>query len=158
MTTTFRDFLQKRAEEEKHPQRKQMREEWVTALRRLLERIRSWLTESDPDRVLDVYGLELERAETGLGVYLAPGLKIGIGDASVIVEPIGRLAVGLVHPHGEGESPAEGRVDIKAGVRRYIIYRTLKDGQEKWYALDEHFDARPLDRERLEEILVDLLS
>ena len=54
--------------------------------------------------------------------------------------------------------PADGRVDITDGIRKYMLYRTLKDGQETWYAVDERFQAAPLDRSRFEAILQDLLS
>jgi hypothetical protein len=66
--------------------------------------------------------------------------------------------VGVVGPQGDVGIRAEGRVDITDGIRRHILYRTLKDAQEKWYALDERYQAAPLDRTRFEEILQDLLS
>jgi hypothetical protein len=155
---TFSEFLHKKAREEGQIQRREQRDEWITAVDRLMKQICAWLAEADPDKVLDIIRLEFEKVEPGLGVYRVPGLKIGAGDASAQVVPVGRNAVGLVGRRGDVGERAEGRVDISDGVRKYILYRTLKDGQENWYALDERFEASPFDRGRLEAILVDLLS
>jgi hypothetical protein len=155
---TFREFLKRKAEEERQAERRQRRDEWVAAVGRLIQQVRTWLEESDPEHFLDIVPQEVEKVEQGLGLYKAPGLKIGVGDAAVRVVPVGRNAVGLVGPQGDDGVRAEGRVDITDGVRKYILYRTVKDGQEAWYALDEEFKAAPLDRTRLEAILQDLLS
>ncbi|HKI36992.1 MAG TPA: hypothetical protein VKA46_34385 [Gemmataceae bacterium] len=155
---TFREFLEKQARRQNHKDRRERRDEWVAAVGRLVERLRAWLAESDPEKVLDVVPIEIERAEPDLGTYRVPSLKISLSDAAVEVVPVGRNVVGVVGPRGDVGIRAEGRVDITDGVRRYILYRTLKDGQETWYALDERFRAAPLDRSRLEGILQDLLS
>src|SRR5262249_38714300 len=133
-------------------------EEWLAALGRLFGRLRAWLDRSDPDKVLDVAQFEEVRYEPGLGSYPMPVLRIGVGEASVQVVPMGRNAVGLVSPPGQPGVKAEGRVDITDGVRKYILYRTLPNGQEQWHVLGEDFQARPLDQERLEKILQDLLA
>lgn len=155
---TFREFLEKQAEQQRHKERRERREEWTAAVGRLIDRLRAWLAESDPKQVLDVLPMETEIAEPGLGVYRVPGLKVSLGDAAVRVVPVGRNVVGLVGPQGDVGGRAEGRVDITDGIRKYILYRTLQEGQENWYALDERFRAAPLDRGRLEGILQDLLS
>jgi hypothetical protein len=155
---TFREFLEKKAQGQRQSERRERRDEWVAAVGRLIAQLRAWLTESDPDRLLDVVPLEVEKAEPDLGTYTVPSLKIGVGDVAVRVEPVGRNAVGVVRPRGDPSVRAEGRVDVTDGVRKYILYRTLKDGKESWYALDERFEATPLDRGRLEAILQDLLS
>jgi hypothetical protein len=155
---TFREFLQKKAEEQHQPQRRQRRDEWIEAVRRLITQLRAWLAEADPEKLLDVVPLVVERVEPGLGAYSIPSLKIGVGDATVEVVPIGRNALGFVNPsRGEGLR-AEGRVDITDGVRKHILYRTLADGQETWHILNEQFESAPLDLGRLEAILQDLLS
>jgi hypothetical protein len=154
----FREFLEKRAQHPHQRERRERREEWITAVHRLVEQLRAWLAESDPGAVLDVVPIEIEKAEPGLGVYRIPGLKVRLGEAAVEVVPVGRNVVGGVGPQGAVGVQAEGRVDVTDGIRRYILYRTLQDGQEKWYALDERFQAAPLDRVRLEGILQDLLS
>jgi hypothetical protein len=155
---TFPEFLENLAQKQRQPERRQRRDEWIAAVSRLFERLRAWLTESDPARWLDVIPLEIERTEPSLGRYPIQSLQIGVGDVSVQVVPIGRDALGVVHDKEHGELRAQGRVDISDGVRKYILYRTLHDGQEQWYVLDEDFRAAPLDRGRLEAILQDLLS
>src|SRR5262249_7175153 len=156
--TTFQEFLEKLARQQHHKERQERREEWIAAIGRLLGTLRAWLAESDPNGLLDVVPLEIERAEPALGVYRVPSLKIGLGDVSVQVVPIGRDAVGFVGPRGNGGIRTEGRVDITDGVRKYILYRTLQNQQEQWSVVDERFQVTPLDRSRLEEILQDLLS
>jgi hypothetical protein len=155
---TFREFLEKQAQQRHPRERRERREEWIAAVARLINQVRGWLDESDPDKVLAVVPMEIEAIESGLGTYTVQSLKISLDDAAVQVVPVGRNVVGIVGPQGDAEVRAEGRVDITDGIRRYILYRTLKDGQEKWYALDERFQAAPLDRGRLEGILQDLLS
>src|SRR3954467_291894 len=93
---TFREFLQKKAGEQRDIQRRQRREEWVAAVGQLMDQLRAWLAESDPDHLLDVVPLEVEKVEPGLGFYQVPSLKVGVGDASVQVMPVGRNVVGVV--------------------------------------------------------------
>jgi hypothetical protein len=66
---TFREFLQQKAAEQQQQGRRERRDEWVAAVDRLIEQLRTWLAESDPDRLLDVVRQEVEKAEPGLGVY-----------------------------------------------------------------------------------------
>ncbi len=155
---TFREFLETKAQQRQHKERRERREEWIAAVGRLIGQMRGWLAESDPAGVLEVLPMEVERAEPGLGTYRVQSLKVRLGESAVEVMPVGRNAVGTVAPSGEIAMHAEGRVDITDGVRRYILYRTLKDEREGWFVLDERFRAAPLDRARLEEILQDLLS
>lgn len=158
-TIAFRDFLAKKATEQNHPRRKERREEWIASVERLFDRIRTWLAESDPDRFLDIVPFKIHTSEPALGNYEISALKIGVGDAAVEVRPMGRDALGLIRRGSGGEElRAEGRVDIDAGGRKYILYRSLQDGRETWYALDEDFRPRPFDRAELEAILQDLLS
>lgn len=154
---TFQEFLERRSQQSHHKERRELREEWMTAVRRLIDQLRGWLAESDPRGVLEVAPLEVEVAEPGLGAYRVAGLKISLGQAAVQVAPVGRNVVGMVGPQGDAGIRAAGRVDVTDGIRKYILYRTLKEG-ENWYALDERFQAAPLDRTRFEEILQDLLS
>lgn len=155
---TFQEFLERHAQQRQHKEQRARREEWIAAVGRLLGQLRTWLAEADPAGVLEVLPMEVEKAEPGLGIYRIPSLKISLGGAAVEVVPVGRNVIGTVGPQGDVGIRAEGRVDITDGIRRYILYRTLNDGQERWYALDERFQATPLDRGRLEGMLQDLLS
>src|SRR5262245_30676108 len=122
-TMTFREFLAKKAVEQHHPQRKQRREEWIAAVQRLFDQIRTWLAESDPDRVLDIIPFKMYTSEPALGAYDAPALKIGIGELGVEVKPMGRDALGWIGRRGLAGLNAEGRVDISHRGRKYILYR-----------------------------------
>jgi hypothetical protein len=118
------------------------------------------LDEADSEKLLTVYDQEYERLEQGLGMYKVSGLNVGLGDSLVKIIPVSRNVVGFVVPQGgtQVEVRAAGRVDISDGIRKYTLYRTLSDGQEQWYALDERSRTTLLDRTRFEEIMQDLLS
>jgi hypothetical protein len=50
-------------------------------------------------------------------------------------------------------------VDITNRERRYLLLRSIEDGQDRWYVLDVVGEApMPFDRDPLEAILEDLLS
>ena len=155
---TFQEFLEKKATQRESKDRRELRDEWVASVTRLLETIRRWLGESDPKKVLEVSTTNVLRHEPYLGTYEIPSLKISLGDQSIGLLPNGRLAVGVVGTHGNLGLRAEGRIDIGDGIRKCILYRTVSQGEETWYALDENFQAKPLDKARLEEILQDFLS
>lgn len=158
MTTTFQEFLEKKAAQGGSQRRRERKAEWLTAVDRLLKQIRDWLAEADPNHVLEVIPLTLVRVEPDLGVYEIAGLKIDAVDAEVQVLPNARGAIGTVHRPGEAGVKAEGRVEVTDGVRRHILYRALDGGQERWYVLDDEFQAAPLDRTRFEETILDLMT
>ena len=155
--TSFQEFLHKKAEEQRVLSRRDLRDEWIEAVGRLISQIDQWLTEADPQGVLDKIDIPYEKAEVGLGRYTVHGLKIGLGDLSAQVIPVARNVVGSHRIQQDG-SQLGGRVDITNGIMKYILRRTLKDGAESWEVLDEHFGSDPLDRARLELILQDLLG
>ncbi len=87
---SFRDFLKAKADELDVRDRHRRRGEWLGAIHRLLDQIRDWLRESDPEGVLDIEPYEVSRTEQNLGTYDAPALKIRLGAGEVDVRPIGR--------------------------------------------------------------------
>ncbi len=155
--TSFQEFLQKKAEEQHHPARREARDEWVAAVDRLLGQINAWLDEADPEGILDRFDLEFDRAEAPLGRYKVCGLKISIGDLSLEVVPIAGKVVGRSWLKGEGVKLA-GRIDMIRDFRKYVIMRIVKDGVETWEVQDENFGAAPLDKARFVAIIQDLLS
>jgi hypothetical protein len=157
-TMTFREFLQKKAQEKDSIERRQRREEWVASLHRLFDQLRAWLAESDPDQVLEVIPNRALCAERGLGYYEVPAMKISTGDTTMEVEPLARNVIGKVELDDGTRLRTEGRVDIRANGPKYMLYRTLENGQEQWYVVDDRYRSTPLNRLRLEEILLDLLS
>jgi len=157
---TLREFLLQnapRAEQEKR--RRQSREEWIAAVDRLLAQLRAWLSEGDTVEFLDIESLDFEKREQGLGTYHIRGLAIHFGESTVKVVPVGRNVLAHLGPYAEaGHEKAEGRVDITNGSYKYFLYRKLTNDSEQWFVQDERSEIRPLDRERLEAILQDLLS
>ena len=155
--TSFQEFLRKKADEQHSHLRRERRDEWIVAVSALLDRIDVWLHESDPDRLLDIIPIRLDKAEAGLGTYEIYGLKIAVGDLAIQVLPVARNVVGSPRIFGDG-ADLGGRVDITDGTRKYIVMRVVKDGKKSWEVLDDQFGAAPLDRARLEAIIQDLLA
>jgi hypothetical protein len=86
MQTSFQEFLRQKVEGSDWKDRSRIRGEWLGALNRLLDQIRDWLKESDPENVLELITYEVERVEGRLGVYDAPALKIRLNtDAAEVL-------------------------------------------------------------------------
>jgi hypothetical protein len=155
---TLREFLIKNAPHDEI-RRRQAREEWIAAVDRLLEQLRGWLTDAGTEELLELEPLDFEKREQGLGTYHIRGLAINFGERTVKVMPVGRMVLAHLGPYAQpGHEKAEGRVDITNGTNKYYLYRKLTDAGEQWLVQDERSDIRPLDRERFEAILQDLLS
>jgi hypothetical protein len=155
---TLREFLLKNAPRDEI-RRRQVREEWIAAVNRLLAQIRVWLTEAGAADLLDVEPLDFEKREQGLGGYHVQGLAIHFGERTVKVVPVGRFVLADLGPYAEaGHKNAEGRVDVTNGAYKYFLFRKLTDADEHWFVQDERAAIRPLDREQFEAILQDLLS
>jgi hypothetical protein len=157
---TLREFLLKnapRAEQEKR--RRQWRQEWIAAVDRLLAQLRAWLADASTAELLALEQLDFEKREQGLGAYHIHGLAINFGERTVKVVPVGRTVLAHLGPYAEaGHENAEGRVDITNGADKYFLFRKLTDAGEQWLVQHERSDIQPLDRERFEAILQDLLS
>jgi hypothetical protein len=155
---TLREFLRDKAREDDQRERLQRREEWLTAVNHLIRQLRAWLEAVDSEKLLMIYDQEYDKLEQGLGMYKVSGLNVGLRDSLVKIIPVSRNVVASVESKGDAGVRAEGRVDISDGLRKYILYRTLRDGRDRWYALDEQYKATLLDQARFEEIMQDLLS
>src|SRR5579885_289108 len=149
---SFRDFLEEKAREGNEVTRRQQRQEWVDAVNRLVSQLSQWLTEADPKGVLEVERVEFRKAEEEIGSYQVPGLDIRLGcTAGVRIMPVGRNVVGSVAFRGAVGMPAEGRVDLTDGFRKYTLYRPLEGG-ERWHVVDDRYNIAPLDQARFEAI------
>ena len=137
------------------------RDEWVSAIDRLNQQIRDWLTDSDPDhRFLEVRELPCQLREQGIGTYEARGLLIRVGRLEVRVEPIARYvagphsATGVIHV-----SRAFGRVDLTDGLQKFMIFRVEKDPEDRWSLIEQDgFRLQPFDRSAFEEAFKALLQ
>ncbi len=164
MQTSFQEFLKQKVEGSDWKDRKRLRAEWLGTLDRLLNQIRDWLRESDPEGVLECVNYEVQRVEERLGVYDAPALKIRLNTEYAEVLPIGRFtpqpfAFGQWLLDGYGDlNLSKGRVDITNGERRHLLLRS-GEGEGRWFALiPGRPEPIPFDRSCLEAILEDLLK
>ena len=71
---------------------------------------------------------------------------------------MGRNVIGSFGLRGGPAHRGAGRVDITNGVRKYALYRTIQDGRDVWYVVDERSEVVPLSKELLCEIVMDLMS
>jgi hypothetical protein len=158
-STSFREFLAEKARQDSSvAERKARRQEWVEAVDRLLGQFRTWLKEADSNEFLEVYPLDFDKVEKGLGAYHVSGLKIALGDAAVEVVPVGRNTMGFVDPEGNMVR-AVGRVDVSDRIRKYNLFRTVVDGKDVWRVVDgDHHHGSPLNQTIFEQMLLDLLS
>jgi hypothetical protein len=164
--TSFQEFLRQKLEGSNWKDRKRLRTEWLGALNRLLDQIRDWIRESDPEGVIEFVTYEVERVEGRLGVYDAPAIKIRLNTDDADVLPMGRFeprpysldvhASQAFHPRSDFSG---GRVDITNGERRHLLLRSIEDGQDRWFALMRGQSTPiPFDRACLERILENVLS
>ena len=169
METSFQEFLRQKTEGSDWKDRGQRRREWLDALNRLFDQIRAWIREVDPEGLLELVSYEVERVEDRLGVYDAPAMKIRLDLDFVDIRPVGRFAIGtlLLRQLQALAANAQrcgdlsgGRVDMTNGERRYILLRSITDGQDCWYALagDVGGVPTPFDANCLQAILRNLLG
>lgn len=154
---TLREFLEEKARQPEQEQRRLRREEWVSAVERLVGQFQDWLKESDPKGVLEIVPLTLEKIEQGLGGYQVPGLTIQLEESVVKILPVARNVLGFLGAETEKPLKAAGRIDVTDGGRKFTLYRTLQDG-EQWLVVDEKYKVTPLDRQRFEAMIQELLS
>jgi hypothetical protein len=154
----FKEWLEKRAQEVNQPERLHHRSEWIAALDQFYEQVLSWIRESDPKGLLIIERMQITRSEPRLGTYVAPALKISLGDAAVRVVPMGRDVRGSYRNEAGTECRYEGRVDITDDRRKYVLYRVADEGSQAWVVVVDLELPRRFDRAELEKILWDLLS
>ncbi len=163
---SFKEWVVQKDEEARNNEQGQRRAEWLRAYRRLRDQIERWLKEEGGERI-QIDDEVVQRNERGLGIYNIDGFRIRIGDEMAQVVPVSRNVIARINPPDGGELPGEGRVDITRGGSKYHLYRTIQDGEDVWYVVDEEQyrpgrkrrdPDTPFTRERLQEILMDLMS
>jgi hypothetical protein len=155
------DFLKGRGEQHRaqEPTRRQVREEWVQAVDRLLKQIEGWLKDADPEHLLQVERKTVEKQEVIAGAYTAPALAITLGDRRVEVRPVARGVVGPFSKESPYGARSQGRVDLTDGTDRFMLYRFVNEQGEAWVYLDEEeYMPHPFEREVFERALVSLLK
>jgi hypothetical protein len=155
---TLREFLEEKARIPGQEERRQRREEWVACVQRIMQQFSDWLAEADTLGVLEIVPLDLERIEQGLGNYRVPGWSIQFEDTVIKILPVGRNVLGFLGPETEKPLRPQGRIDVTDGARRFILYRVLQDDGEQWLVVDDKYRVTPLDRQRFEAMIQELLS
>jgi hypothetical protein len=134
------------------------REEWVAALDRLIDQLKTWLKEADPEGVLGVGCGATHINEEVYGRYKVPELMIVLQGRTVTVVPRG-LNVMTYLDTEISKGRVQGRVDIVGPDQQYIMYRFVGPEGERWFIVDGHErNVRPLDREAFESTLLSLLQ
>ena len=103
---TLKDTLSKLAEQEKRAKqaiedREKLLDEWKQAVAAALTDVRSYLEEYEKDGSLALAEDTIRLTEDGLGAYDVPVLKVSVGPAVILVQPLGRLI-----------DTTSGRIDI----------------------------------------------
>jgi hypothetical protein len=114
----------------------------------------------DQEKLLTIKEEYQELRELELGVYTVPRLLIQLQAQEVQLTPISRMVVGpnlsngIIHV-----SRAFGRVDLKSGDRKYLLFRSQKDPNDAWVIVeDEGFTVTRFDRDSFEAAMQSLLQ
>lgn len=156
--TSFREWLKGLEKEGEDHKRREIKEEWVGAANRLIQKCLAWLAEADPEGFLLLRQSTQPKAEAGLGRYEVPFLIIDHADTRVHVTPFARNTARTLALGPGKEVPAEGRVDVTNGSEKWILYRTRAEGKERWYAVADRGDLVELNQDVFMAIMEDLLS
>ncbi len=136
------------------------RDEWVGSVNRLTARMKDWIGEADPGRVLVLRDRIFSVREEEIGAYEVLGLSIGLGPREVRVEPVARnvagpqSATGVIHV-----SRAYGRVDMTDGLRKFMIFRLEREPEDRWSIIEQDsYEMRPFDQPSFEAAVQSLLE
>ena len=155
----LRDFLREKGLQDNQIERRKKRDQWVASVNELMASLLQWLKAADPDGILEVAPIEVDRLEQGIGAYRAPSLEIRFEEADVKIIPIGRNVMRYVNSTGSRVVNAMGRVDITDGARKYTLYRVVDDqGRNRWQVIGEGREGVELDQGCFEQIMKELLS
>lgn len=158
---TFQEFLKEqatyvRAEEAVREARKH---EWVAAVRTLMAELKTWLMESDTERILRVEERIFERFDESIGPYEIMALSIWLGKRGVGVEPVAFDVLGpMLVPTG---GTWKGRVDLIGEDHVNVkLYRCVKSNEaDSWWIVDrDDRQVRLFTRDGFESALLSLLS
>jgi hypothetical protein len=159
---TLKEFLAERAETERGraEEKKAIQQEWIWAVRRLIQQIQEWLIDSDPGHLLEVKESYHEFREVNVGVYTAPGLVIRDEAREVRIVPVARMVVGpLLADGGVRMNRAFGRVDMTDGAEKFMLFRSQKGPSDEWVIVDDRgYVVRKFDRQTFEEAMQRLLE
>jgi hypothetical protein len=155
----LQEFLEERAkkEEAEGARTKIVREEWTSAVSKLVNTIEEWLRRADTKKVLTIERETYRIREKNIGTYGAQGLMVRLGAQEVRVVPIARYSIGSMVGDSLGESLRYGRVDVTDGAQKLMLYRP--GGGDQWILVDEQtYQGKPLDQAAFEEAFLKLVQ
>lgn len=159
---SFQEFLAEQAERlpMENSKAAKERDDWVAAVNRLYDEVRSWLKQDDPQGLLTIEATNRELREEGIGSYDAPVLLIRLGPREVRLEPVARFVAGAASATGIVYLPrAYGRVDLTNRLEKYMIFRTGRGVEGPWKMIQQDgYVLSPWDRESFESALQRLLE
>jgi hypothetical protein len=159
IVASLKEFLAGEAEKLRSEQGEAMteRQEWIAAVDRLLAQIKDWLQEADPEQILLIQETTHKLRERMIGTYEIHGLSIGLGLREIRVEPVARSVAGPMSP--TGTIRAYGRVDMKNGLEKYMLFRTDPAADGTWIMIrQEGYRTQPFNRESFESACISLLD
>lgn len=156
MSQTFTEFLRDKAAKESGA--RATIDEWNESILELFSQLRSWLSSSDPDRILNVRQSEIRIIEPRLGTYTTHRLDIqGLGQWIGIIPKARYTIANAKPPHGSVPERATGRVDITNELKRFALYRFKDGGHDSWMMSDLETEAVPLDQAAFEKAIMSFL-
>lgn len=160
--STLKEFLASRAEIERErvDEKVAIQNEWRAAVLRLIEQIVAWLRDADTPRILEIHDDSHHLREVNVGVYNLPGLVIQLEAEEARVVPIARNAVGPVEDIGGNRIRRSlGRVDLKNGGKKYMLFRIEREPIDRWVIVDdESYTVREFNRQTFDEAMQSLLQ
>jgi hypothetical protein len=157
---SFKEWLAEQAKRgESVEQRQRLIEDWKDAVGALLAQLVAWLAEEDAQNILTVETGKVPKEEEGLGAYDVAALRINLATKFVEVIPQGRNVVGAIGRSGDLGLRAEGRVDMRNRMRKYMLFRVASAEGKKWVIVDDdRYAIEELTKETFVTALQDLLS
>ncbi len=122
--STLEEFLTERAEIQRGRADRTIafQEEWIGAVRRLINQMTEWLRAADREHLLEIEEEQHKLREIDVGVYTIPGLAIYLEAIKLRVVPIASMVVGPELSNGVLRvTRSFGRVDLTDGGEK--LYR-----------------------------------
>jgi len=132
--------------------------DWQRAAQELVHRMAEWLSQSDPDRLLQVKQTDHVFEDYDVGRHVIKGLSITLGRGTVRITPSPLEIVGVIQVPGEStRRRIDGRFEFGNGTDRIPLYRVKDGDRDVWLWWTQGGVGKPFDRESFEATVVSLL-
>lgn len=159
--SNLQEFLKKQAEQERgdSDRRQAVLQDWLRALHELIGQMKGWLLEADTEHVLKITDEPVSIRERPFGTYTAPGLEVALGTRVISIRPVARYSIGSFVGDALGTTIRHGRVDMSNVESRFLLYRRIEDGQDRWIMVDDStYRPQTLDRSSFEAAVQGMLE